>query len=388
MMAWHVFIKGIREQLRDYWILIMILVMAPLFIAIYFLMVDPGDYSFGVIVVNRDSGTDREGSQINLGDSLVNYLLTVQGMEGMQAREILSGSDRESALKVLEKGQADVLLVIPQDFSRSMKQSPTRMGTRALLELAGDVTRMEYLVAAVWTEELVNAFVRESSGISLPVEWTETTLGYSGKRTEFELYVPGLLILSIIMIIFSASAAIVREAETRTLERLKISRLNSFEFLGGTSLVQLIIAMLSLSLALLTAMGLGYTLVPGTLGFLFIISFLTTLSMISFSLIVAAMCRSVKEVAIIGTFPLFLLMFFTGAAFPIGGGELFTVGGYTVMLNDILSPTWAVNALHKVLVLGRDPGETLPEITAIILLTVLYGILGNWAFRKRHMRVA
>ena len=188
------------------------------------------------------------------------------------------------------------------------------------------------------------------------------------------------------MIIFSASAAIVREPETGTLERLKISRLRSVEFLGGISLVQIIIAMLSLVLALLTAIALGYSLVPGSLGFILLVSFLTALSMISFSLIVAAMCRSIKEVAIIGTFPLFLLMFFTGAAFPISGGKLFVIGGYQVMLNDILSPKWAVEALSKVLVRGLEVRETLPDMAAIVVLTILYFVVGTWAFRARHMR--
>jgi ABC-type polysaccharide/polyol phosphate export permease len=144
--------------------------------------------------------------------------------------------------------------------------------------------------------------------------------------------------------------------------------------------------MLSLALALLTAMALGYTLLPGSLGFILLISLLTALSMVSFSLLVAAMCRSVKEVAIIGTFPLFLLMFFTGAAFPISGGKLLTIGAYTLKLNDILSPTFAVDALNKVLIRGLEVKETLPEMIAIVLLTLLYFITGTWAFRRRHMR--
>ena len=40
-MRWYaVFIKGIREQIREYWILVMTVLMAPLFIAIYFLMAE------------------------------------------------------------------------------------------------------------------------------------------------------------------------------------------------------------------------------------------------------------------------------------------------------------------------------------------------------------
>ena len=188
------------------------------------------------------------------------------------------------------------------------------------------------------------------------------------------------------MIIFSASAAIVREPETRTLERLKISRLTSLEFLGGISLVQIFIAFVSLVFALLAALALGYTLIPGTLGILFLIAFLTSLSMISFSLIVAAMCRSIKDVAIIGTFPLFLLMFFTGAAFPVSGGRLFSVGDFDVMMNHILSPTWAVSALNKVLVIGLGGRDTIPEMLLIVVLTVFYFILGTWLFRLRHMK--
>ena len=138
--------------------------------------------------------------------------------------------------------------------------------------------------------------------------------------------------------------------------------------------------------ALLTAICLGYTLIPGTLGFILLISMLTALSMISFSLLVAAMCRSVKEVAIIGTFPLFLLMFFTGAAFPIQGGGLFFIGGHRVMLNEILSPTFAVNALNKVLVTGLDVRDTLPDILALVILTVFYFFAGAWAFRQKHMK--
>ncbi len=386
-MRWYfVFLKGLREQVRDYWILIMIVVMTPLFIAIYFLMVDPGEIAYDVILLNRDQGVVHDKTWVNMGDSLALFLKESAARSELPGMHIVHGKDRKGAMELLRKGKADVLMVIPGNLSASLKDSGERLAPPAQLELVGDVTRMEYIVGAIWTEELVNAYVLGATGVLLPVSWKETTLGHSGERSEFELYVPGLLILSIIMIIFSASAAIVREPETRTLERLKISRLTSVEFLGGTSLVQIIIAMVSLLFALLTALALGYTLIPGTLGFIVLVALLTALSMISFSLIVAAMCRSIKEVAIIGTFPLFLLMFFTGAAFPISGGRLFTVGGFDVMLNHILSPTWAVNALNKVLVAGVDAGETVTELVAIVVLTLLYFLIGTWLFRMRHMK--
>lgn len=385
-MRWYaVFVKSIREQIREYWILVLTILMAPLFIAIYFLMAEAEDTEYDVILVNLDREAELDGADLCLGDSIVNYAHILSDLENMF--HISTLDKREAAVEKLRNRKADVVVVLPDDLSASVAASGNPLNEVAQIELVGDVTHMEYIIGAIWSEELINRYVMEVAEIRMPVSWKETALGFSGARTYFELYLPGLLILSIIMIIFSASAALVRESETRTLERIRISKLTTLELLGGISLVQILVALLSMLLAVLTALALGYTLIPGTLGFLLFISILTALSMISFSLLVAAMCRSVKEVAIIGTFPLFLLMFFTGAAFPVSGGRLFQIGSYQVMLNDLLSPKFAVEALNKVLIRGMVVRDTLPEILALLALTLLYFLVGTWAFRLRHMRV-
>jgi len=386
MRCYDVFIKGIREQLREYWILVLTLLMAPLFIAIYYLMAETEDPVYDVVLVNQDRATEFRGENFRLGDSIVIYARMLSLAPDMGMIKVNSMDNREEAVESLRTRKADVVLVLPGNLSASVAAYPDSSGLTSRIELIGDVTQMEYILGAVWSEELINRYIQELAEIRMPVSWYETTLGFSGKRTFFELYVPGLLILSIIMIIFSASAAIVREPESRTLERLRISRLSALEFLTGISLVQLIVAILSLLLALLTAMALGYTLIPGTFWFIMLITVLTAFSMISFSLLVAAMCRSVKEVAIIGTFPLFLLMFFTGAAFPVSGGHLFTIGEYQVMLNDILAPKFAIEALNKVLIRGLEVKDTIPEMIALIALTLFYFATGTWAFVRRHMR--
>jgi len=386
-MRWYyVFIKSTREQLRDYWILILVVILAPFMLLMYYLMLETEKPEYDIVFVNQDDGTFFFNSPVNLGDSLIYYLKLAAREDDLSFLHFRELETRDKAEGMLRSKAADVLILLPDNFTVGLLTEGMQDTSRARLELVGDVTDMDYLIGAVWTEEIINRFVQEAKGISPPLIWEETTLGYSGERTEFELYVPGLLILSIIMMIFSASAAIVREPETKTLERLKISKLSSLEFLTGLSVLQIIIAVMSLVLAILTALGLGYTLISGTLWFVALIGFLTALSMISFSLIVAAMCRSIKDVAIIGTFPLFLLMFFSGAAYPISGGKLFSIGQLTLHINDILSPTWAVDALNKVLVKGQDPGETLTEIAALLILTLLYFVIGVWGFRRRHMR--
>ncbi|HWQ72979.1 MAG TPA: hypothetical protein VN370_11765 [Desulfitobacteriaceae bacterium] len=66
---------------------------------------------------------------------------------------------------------------------------------------------------------------------------------------EFEQYVPGLISLAILMILFTASASIVKENDKKTLIRLKLSRLGAFNFLAGICIVQTIVAVAAIVLS-------------------------------------------------------------------------------------------------------------------------------------------
>ena len=383
-MKWYyVFLKSLKEQLRDYWILALTLSFAPFFVFMYYLMSETGTPEFEIVLCVPESDSAYSDNNYIPVDSLLLFLQEfAAGEESVKLVYSRIGS-REEGIKILQEGKADAMVVLPENLDWS---DPGRILESRQLELVGDVTDIAYIVGAVWTEELINSYILAAGGIDLPFKWKETTLGYSGSRSEFDLYVPGLMIFAIIMMLFTASASIVREPEAGTLERLKISNLSAVSFLAGISIIQVIIGIISLLLTISVALLLGYELIAGTLGIILLIGFLMSLSMISFSLIVAAMCRSIKDVAVIGTFPLLLLMFFSGAFYPVGGGRLFSIGTFQLHLNDLLSPTWAVDALNKVLVKGLEVSSTIPEIFALVILTILYFVLGVWAFSKRHMR--
>ncbi len=118
---------------------------------------------------------------------------------------------------------------------------------------------------------------------------------------------------------------------------------------------------------------------------LIILSF-TTFSLIAFSLIIAAFTKTATEVLVVGNFPMFLFMFFTGAAFPMKSDAIFTIAGYPVTIQGLMSPAHAISALNKTLVMDMDIASIIPEITAIVVLTLLYFFIGAVIFRKRHMR--
>jgi ABC-2 type transport system permease protein len=242
------------------------------------------------------------------------------------------------------------------------------------------------MISAVWAQAAFNQLVDHALGDSGSLMIEETSLGLSGNLTEFELMVPGLLIIALIMLMFTATIAVVVEVENRTILRLKFSKLHTVEFLAGMSVVQVLVGMVSILLTLLVAIACGFSHYAA-IGPFILIALLTSLSIIAFSLILAAVTRTVNEVLIVGNFPLFLFMFFTGAAFPLEGKALFSMAGYPVSVQGLMSPTHAISALKKVMVMEMPLSDVLPEIYAILVLTVVYFAVGIWAFRKRHMRV-
>ena len=171
-MRWYsVFIKGIKEQIRDFWILIMTVAMAPIFIAIYFLMEETEALEYNIIVVNQDRGVGQGGLKINLGDSLVSYSQLLSGTSGISMLKYDPGRQREDAIELLRKRQADVLVVIPENLTESVLDTIHQDETTAQIELVGDVAQMDYIIGAVWTEELINRYVMKTAGIHLPIRW-------------------------------------------------------------------------------------------------------------------------------------------------------------------------------------------------------------------------
>ena len=134
-------------------------------------------------------------------------------------------------------------------------------------------------------------------------------------------------------------------------------------------------------------MGVGYRAV-GSLTVLLMVGALTSISIMAFSVLVAAFLRTLFDLVTVGCFPFFVLMFFSGGMFPLPGVTLFEVGARSIEMNDILPTTHAITAMGKVLNYGAGLGDILPELGGVVALSALFYALGTWAFTHRHMTAA
>jgi len=367
--------------------MVLTLSMGPLFIFIYFLITETWKPQYRILLVNDDAGTIAEGVKINYGDLLITEMLQAASDTLSLPIIINNEAERLTGIEKVKNKNADALIIFDRSFSEDLSRCRIDSSAVPKVEFIGDLTSTNYLVSAIWVSEVIsNNMIRATGNRKIP-EVKETALGWSGNISEFDMVVPGILIVSLIMLMFTASIAFVSEIEHKTMMRLKLTKLTSMQFLCGISMVQLMIGVLAILLTLITALALGFEY-AGSILIMVLVAALTSLSVIAFSLIIAAFTSSANEVLVVGNFPMFLFMFFTGAAFPMKSGPLFSVAGYPVNAQGLMSPTHAISALNKTLVMDMPLKNIMPEIIAILILTGVYFAIGAVIFRFRHLKLS
>jgi ABC-2 type transport system permease protein len=365
------------------------LVFAPLFVFLYWMFFPGGSTTFDVIVQNHDIPVVVEdGSILAAGDGILEALEAVTYADGKQILQVRPMLDRAKAEELLEDHSAEVLLIISEDFSKNIVERRQKSGeVSASVTLVGDLTNPYYAIAAVMVGSAVEQYGQGAVGQVSPIQFSEVALGASAARTEFDLYIPGLMIFAVIMLIFLAAMAVTREVEAGTLRRLQLTPMRSFDFLGGTCAALIVIAIAQVVLTFLAAQSLGFDS-QGPIWVAILVGVITSFSIIGAGMIVASLSKTVSQAFIIANFPLALFMFFTNAVFPIQKVPLFSIAGRTIGLWDFLPPTHAVVALNKVLTLGAGIGDVVYELATLVILSLLYFALGVWIFDRTHMKAA
>jgi ABC-2 type transport system permease protein len=376
------------ENIRDWKILILTLTFAPLFVLLmYFYVGESTRAPYRVVVINRDVGVSTaDHGDFNAGSDLIVEMTRVQDSEGKKIIEVKQELDMTSARKQLMNNAVDLVVEIPERFSEVLlSYSQGNQPAPTVVKTYGDPTKVNYIMAAVWSDMITYEYAAAAVGMESPLEIQVNTV--SGKQTlnEFELYVPALLALALIMLMFTAAASLIKEKDKGTIIRLRLSNMTTFEWLTAVSLTQVIIGMLAFALTFATAVALGYQ-TSGSLVAVFIVGLLSSLSIIAISLIVAAYLRTIFDLLTIGCFPFFILMFFSGGMFPLPPLRLFTIGDRAMNLNDLLPTTHAISAMSKILNYDAGLSDVVFELGAIVVLTIVLFTFGIWLFTRRQMR--
>jgi ABC-2 type transport system permease protein len=378
-MRWAALLrKSLIESVRDWKILILALTFAPCFVFLMYFYFEAGATVYRIAVVGRDAGPR--------GAAFVAALARRRSAEGELLLEVREERDLAAARAHLESRAVDLVVEIPPDFSAALEPAGVAEGVApATVRSYGDLANPRYVMAAAYVDYFAYEYAAAATGQRSPIALDPQTIGQVRRLDDFALYVPALLGLAVMMLLFTAAAPLIREKDKGTLVRLRMSPMTTFEWLAAVSVTQVIVGVATVALTYVAALACGYRS-PGSLTALLVVAVFACLALVGISVLVAAYLRTIFDLVTIGCFPFFVLMFFSGGMFPLPDVTLLAVGGVTVHVNDVLPTTHAIVAFGKILNLGNGLGGVAVELFAITVLTAIYFGLGTWLFTRRHMR--
>jgi ABC-2 type transport system permease protein len=372
------FIKTFKENIRDWKIIILAIVFAPFFIyMMYLYMGDSGSAGYTVALINND----KKGAFSN---DLISEFQNITTEDGKPVLKIVTISDTVAAIEMIRNRVADLVVTIPKDFSDSYNLfNASGKGMLSPIKSYGDQANVKYMIAASFIDYTAFSYISKKTGIEIPLNVKYEYAGRGKSLKEFDLYVPALLVLSIIMMLFTAGASIVREVEKDTITRLALSKLRSSEFMAALTLNQIIIGLICLLLTLFAAFSVGYR-TTGSIPLLLLVGALTCFSVISISIITSCFIKTMFGLLTLGCFPFFILMFFSDCFMPLPKIDIFSLAGHQVYLNDILPTATATRAFNKILNYDSGFSDISFEILWILALSLVYFFAGVWLFRKKY----
>jgi ABC-2 type transport system permease protein len=372
-------IKSFKENMRDWKVLSMVLLFAPFFVILMYLFYGGSSTVYKAGVLNLDKGT--QSAQL---------IRNIENTRGQDKAKLFKTSNfnsiKEMKLQVKDKN-IDIGICIPVNYSKELPKAASSKTNNALVKFYGSMSNMRYTLAAILAGNSVYSQGTTAQKITLPSYFSETFLEKKKPVNEFDGYVPGLISLAVLMVLFTAAASIVKENDKKTIIRLKLSRLGAFNFLGGIGVVQAVIAIAAIVLSYWTALAVGYK-PAGSFGTVLVVGIVSSFSMVAVSLIVASFLNTIFDVLTIGCFPFFVMMFFSGCMFPLPKMNMFSVLGHSFGITDILPLTHTVAAFNKILNYGAGISDVGFEIFMITVLTIIYFVLGIALYQKRKLSKA
>lgn len=366
--------KSIRSLGRDKVLLLITLLCAPFFIFLYKLIFLDGMTIYKVLLYSGNS----DAINTETIESYAEYLEEIKYPGGGDLFVIETIQDREEGLRAIRDHEARLMA----EFDLSEKD--------AEIFLTGDFSDPYYVLASRLFRDIMNDLAEDLLEYEPPFKVSGRSIGISHLKTEFENYVPGIIIFSVLVQIFLFSMLITREIESNAFLRYRMAGVRGYQYIIARTIVFLLVILGACLLALISAFLFGFKSPVSVIYDLFMSLFVCMLlgfSVIGSVFVIVSFSESVIRAFLLSVIPFMVSVFFSGSVYPfpkIGIGQL---GERTIGLFDFLPATHAVTGLHKILTFGINPGGLLYESMALIFLSLLTYLGGILVFSRKHLKL-
>ena len=287
-----------------------------------------------------------------------------------QVRTIEAPSDVDA---LLDRGEVRAVLVIPDDFSRRVRDRQT---AEVQVILDGENANSATTVLGYANAVLAEASARLGGDVRAQLIGVAPRIWYNPELRSTLFLVPGLIAyLATITAVVSTALSIVREKENGTMEQIRMAPISTLTFVLGKTLPYLVLSQASALLVIVAAMALFGLPMRGDWFTLFAVVALFLVGALGTGLLVSTMAET-QQVAfqasmLIAFLPTFML---SGFIFPIA-----SMPPFLQTVTTVVPAKYFLIALRGVVLKGLGPAELLAPMAAMAAFASV--VLGLSALR-------
>ena len=367
-------VKEIKQLLRDKRMLFVIMFFPVFLLGIFGYAVNFDVKNIQLAIYDLDKSPDSRG--------LINYL-TSSGY--FQTVKYIS-NDKEIKT-VLDDGEAQVVLVIPTDFSRKLGSGKEEIKIQYLIDgVNGNTATIiyNYVKSATFnfsTKYQKEKLTRLGKRAYIPVK-LEPLFMFNPELNSTKFLIPGLIaMILIVTAAITVSLSLVREKERGTIEQLEISSLSAIEILIGKTLPYILIALLDAVFILVAGRILFDVVVKGDYIILFLSTIIFIISSTSMGIFVSVISDTQQVAFTIATFMSLLpSIILSGFIFPIESMP------YVIQLITNISPAkFFIIILRAIILRGVGLEAFWHQLIYLIFFAVLFLGLATISSKKQAL---
>ncbi|MFP4588963.1 MAG: ABC transporter permease [Candidatus Acetothermia bacterium] len=242
-------------------------------------------------------------------------------------------------------------------------------------------------ISIIVREEVSSSFAGGRTQQSRFVKITSDSISGSSSLSIFDYQAPGILVFAVLIAAIGVATALAGEVEEGTLERLKLTKMNSLDLLLGTLVPWSLVAVIQVLVLFATALLIGFSWAGGINSLLFamVVAAVAGVASVALGLLIAAFADSAEHASNLGTLITVPLSFVSGAFFPLPELVLVNVFGYRFELYDVLPWSHASDALRMLLSYGGEPEDVAVELGFMAGLTIVLFFVGVFLFARNRL---
>ena len=276
------------------------------------------------------------------------------------------------ALKDIEHTDADVAVVIPQDYSKDL----TRGHQPQVLIATNAVNGTKGNMGAAYLSQIVTANLADVYPNAAAIQSKISTLFLYNKHLNFKLFmIPALFaIVMMLMTGFLPALNIVSEKEAGTIEQINVTPVSKWSFILSKLIPYWLIALFVITVCLLLA-WLIYGITPsGSLWLIYLLAMLLALFFSSLGLIISNYSDTMQQAIFVMWFFVVILMLLSGLFTPTR-----SMPSWSYLTTYINPMCYFVDAVRTVFVRGGDLQSIWYQVLALMGIGLF---MGGWAVQS------